>query len=255
MLEHVGLADLVQAAEGIDQESVDADRKLAVPGAFADRVDDERSSRLYLALKRLVEAENLDAIAIRCWPELPRDYGQWPYLAVTRLADEGLPVACEGDVDGALTMLCCKFLGCGAPYISDWLEHDRSSFVCWHGGMCPTCLTSDSIIRPHFNNKKPAVVDATLKPGMAVTVCRFWVCDGKYHAMICNGQSKPAKRPLSGNNGLVQLDLSDRGGRDLFACFEDWVVTYGMPHHVIICQGHHKASLAKFASARGVKIV
>ena len=142
------------------------DRKLAVPGAFADRVDDERSSRLYLALKRLVEAENLDAIAIRCWPELPRDYGQWPYLAVTRLADEGLPVACEGDVDGALTMLCCKFLGCGAPYISDWLEHDQTSFVCWHGGMCPTCLTSDTgdgggpRIRPHFNNKKPAVVDA-----------------------------------------------------------------------------------------------
>ena len=64
---------------------------------------------MYIALKRLVEAENLDAIAIRCWPELPRDYGQWPYLAVTRLADEGLPVACEGDVDGALTMLCCKF--------------------------------------------------------------------------------------------------------------------------------------------------
>ena len=53
-------------------------------------------------------------------------------------------MACEGDVDGALTMLCCKFLGCGAPYISDWLEHDRSSFVCWHGGMCPTCLTSDT---------------------------------------------------------------------------------------------------------------
>ena len=166
VLEHVGLADLVQSAEAVDQASVDADRKLAVPGAFADRVDDERSSRLYIALKRLVEAENLDAIAIRCWPELPRDYGQWPYLAVTRLADEGLPVACEGDVDGALTMLCCKFLGCGAPYISDWLEHDQSSFVCWHGGMCPTCLTSDTgdgggpRIRPHFNNKKPAVAGA-----------------------------------------------------------------------------------------------
>ena len=94
--------------------------------------------------------------------------------------------------------------------------------------------------------------------------------------MICNGRSKPAKRPLSGNNGLVELDLSDRGGRqrtnqisrrfdllvdlrtggrDLFACFEDWVVQYGMPHHVIICQGHHKASLVKFAAARGVKVV
>ena len=39
--------------------------------------------------------------------------------------------------------------------------------------------------------------------------------------MICNGRSKPAKRPLSGNNGLVELDLGDRGGRDLFECFED----------------------------------
>ena len=113
---------------------------------------------------------------------------------------------------------------------------------------------------------------------MDVTSCRFWVCDGSYHAMICNGRSKPAKRPLSGNNGLVELDLSDRGRRqskiknrgacnnwlillDLSApaplrVLYDWgVVTYGMPHHVIICQGHHKASLAKFASARGVKIV
>ena len=45
------------------------------------------------------------------------------------------------------------------------------------------------------------------------------------------------------------------GGRDLFACFEDWVIRYGMPHHVIICQGHHKASLVKFAVARGVRIV
>ena len=62
-------------------------------------------------------------------------------------------------------------------------------------------------------------------------------------------------RPLSGNNGLVELDLSDRSGRDLFECFEDWVVQYGMPHHVIICQGHHKASLVKFAAARGVKVV
>ena len=57
----------------------------------------------------------------------------------------------------------------GAPYISDWLEHDQTSFVCWHGGMCPTCLTSDTgdgggpRIRPHFNNKKPAVVGARVR--------------------------------------------------------------------------------------------
>ena len=65
------------------------------------------------------------------------------------------------------------------------------------------------------------------------------------------GAGGSAKIKFRGALWLILLT----GGRDLFECFEDWVVTYGMPHHVIICQGHHKASLAKFASARGVKIV
>ena len=86
--------------------------------------------------------------------------------------------------------------------------------------MCPTCLTVEAgdgapVIKPHFNNKVrpspagvevsvrkqvPAVVDATLKPGMDVTIARFWVCDGKYHLMVSDGRSKPPKRPLSGGD-------------------------------------------------------
>lgn len=100
VLEHVALDDLIARAKALDAATVAADMGLAMPGGFANGAlaVDEKSSRLYLALKAIVDDENLDAVAIRCWPELPRDYGQWPYLAVTRLADAGFPVACEGDV-------------------------------------------------------------------------------------------------------------------------------------------------------------
>ena len=66
--------------------------------------------------------------------------GQWCYMALARLATEGFPVACEGDVDGALGCLVGKLLGCGAVYLSDWLEHDASQLTLWHGGMAPLQL-------------------------------------------------------------------------------------------------------------------
>ena len=49
------------------------------------------SSRHYLAMKSLIREHNLDAIAVRCWPELPnsQDFGAWCYLALARLASEG----------------------------------------------------------------------------------------------------------------------------------------------------------------------
>ena len=52
-------------------------------------------------------------------------------MALARLATEGLPVACEGDVDGSIGCLVGKLLGCGAVYLSDWLEHDENTLTLW----------------------------------------------------------------------------------------------------------------------------
>ena len=269
-LEHVPLGDFVALAASLDEDEVKADRRAEnVPGAFPGTssrtttliADDDRSSRLYLALRRVIAAENLDAVALRCGPELPQGFGQWPHLAIARLADEGFPVACEGDVDGALTMLVCKLLGCdSAPYLAQWLEHDATAFVCWQAGACPSALCVDEgpgapKIAKHARDGVPAVVDATIKPFMNVTVARLWVLDGTYHLAVADGKTLPPKRHLAGNNGLIQLDLADRGGKDLFAVFEHWVAGFGMPHQVVVSLGHHKDSLLKFARANKITVV
>ena len=36
-----------------------------------------------------------------------------------------------------ISCLVGKLLGCGAVYLSDWLEHDQLTLTLWHGGMAP----------------------------------------------------------------------------------------------------------------------
>ena len=106
LLLHIGMTDYVNEAKSVDQESVDSDIRhvtdhLRLPfKSDADGFgisgpgDVTASSRHYLAMKRFIENENLDGVAIRCWPELPgpEELGgldQWCYMALARLASEG----------------------------------------------------------------------------------------------------------------------------------------------------------------------
>src|SRR5262249_11041544 len=84
-------------------ENVAKGKALGLP--HKDTTDDDlpMASRLYLAIRFFLENEKLDALTVRDWPEMPNTFGQWPYLAIARLADEHRAVACEGDADGALT--------------------------------------------------------------------------------------------------------------------------------------------------------
>src|SRR5947207_13321103 len=90
--------------------------KLAMKdGVTAD--DLPMQSRFYLALKDVMREEKLDLLAFQCWPELPNVLGQWPYMAVTRVASEDVSVAIEGDADGALTLFVGHQVGAGAGFL------------------------------------------------------------------------------------------------------------------------------------------
>ena len=71
-----------------------------------------------------------------------------------RLATDGFPISCEGDVDGVLGCTIAKFLGCGAVYLSDWLEHDQMTLTLWHGGMAPLQLSEPFDSSYHKNNNR-----------------------------------------------------------------------------------------------------
>jgi len=244
---------LLEFAEGVKQfseEAVQADvarvKELGIP--HKDTTDDDlpMASRLYLALRSFMENERLDAMTIREWPELPNILGQWPYLAVARLVDEGRAVGIEGDADGALSAWIAESLGLGRCYLSDWLEHDRETITLWHGGAAPMSLCEavgsprGPRIAKHFNIQKPAVIEATIRANMPITIFRFWRLEGKYFLTARDGNTMKPRRHLLATNGLARME------EDPGEWFEE-LCHAGMPHHVAMVSGHHADLFKRFA--------
>lgn len=258
-LRHLSIDEFKDLVAACPEEAVtqDVQRTLAL-GLPLDGVevgDLALSSRYYLALRELLASESLDALAVRCWPELPGQLGQWPYLAFVRLGEEGASIACEGDVDGAVSGLLAKLLGLGEVYLSDWLAHDRETVTLWHGGCAPLglCDPVGSEFGPrigrHFNNRKPAVVNANIRADLPVTVFRIWRCDGEYRLAVGEGQTLEPRQPLLGSNGLAQM-----AGCDVNEWFDE-LVHAGMPHHVAVVGGHHARTLKRWARLAGVRLI
>jgi L-fucose isomerase-like protein len=244
------LIEFANLVNELPPEAVAADvakfKKLGIP--HKDTTDDDlpMASRLYLAMCALYDTENLDALTIRCWPEMPNTFGQWPYLGVARLADEGRAIGIEGDADGSLGAWITENLGLGRSYLSDWLEHDEETITLWHGGaapfsMCPPVgQPGGPQIAKHFNIKKPAVIESTIRSGMPITITRLWRLEGKYYLTAREGETIKPKRHLMATNALARMKESPG------EWFEE-LCHLGMPHHVAVVEGHHAAFLKRFA--------
>lgn len=245
-----GLADDAVAAD------VAAFKKLGIPHKDTTDADLPMASRLYLAMRSYLDGEGLDALTVRCWPEMANTlFDQWPYLGIARLVEEGRAVACEGDADGALTAWIGESLGLGRCYLSDWLEHDHETITAWHIGAAPLSFSPPPgepgglQVAKHFNIRKPAVIEATLTADMPVTVARLWRCDGGYLLSAREGRTIKPRRHLMATNGLVALDRTDPSAWFEELCHE------GMPHHVAIFRGHHEALLRRFARAKRIRFI
>lgn len=256
-LRHIGLQELLDEMDLCAEPDVAADleivRGLDVPLVDVEEGDLETQSRYYLALKEIARRESLDALAIRCWPELPNVRGQWPYFAMVRLTSEGFPAAMEGDVDGALSCLLGKRLGFGNGYLTDWLEYEGNRMTLWHPGNAPfeLCEPAGESHGPrlarHFNIRKPMVVAARLRVPQPITLFRLWRCDERYHAVAFNADTALPARELQGTHGVAVVPDTD-----LHALFER-LCHEGMPHHLSIFPGHHAATLRGQAHEAGIR--
>lgn len=258
-LQHYGLEELIDIMQKLPDDMVKTDiQEVEAMNLPMDKVSSkelEIQSRYYLAFRQLINEDNLDTFAIRCWSELPSIVGQWPYFAMVRLTNEGIPNAMEGDIDGAITCLLGKNLGTGNGYLSDWLEHTRDTITLWHPGnapfeICPPVGTDYCpTLTRHFNNDRPMVVAARLLPNHPITLSRLWRCDNRYYLTARDARTIQVERDLQGTNGLAKLDNGN-----VFEWFEELCYN-GMPHHIAVFPGHYTLRLKGFARQAGVKFI
>jgi len=165
-------------------------------------------SRCYLATRQIIDEFDLDFVAIKCMPDLTNHY--IPQCISAALlpgnfdhdgTQKPVPMACEADGDGALTMQILNLVTGGSPTLFGDLsyldEENATIYIPNCGAMCswfagrsaqPDENMARIDLRPSFRPAGGATVYFKAAPG-PVTLARLSRRDGKYIMTIFRGEA------------------------------------------------------------------
>lgn len=249
------LADVTAAARGrVDLPDADLRANVAV----------------YLALADLARSGSYDALAVRDWPEFQMRMGLHPGLAFSWLDEaHGVPVAAEGDVGGALSMLAARAAAWPAPGVArppgatlldvNDVDLDHDALLTWHCGGGPLDLADADGVRwtEHTTLSRGgpsmgAVADLRFRLG-PVTVLRVGRDGAAWFALDADVVASPHPG-FDGSRGW----LGRFRGPDGPLAVGDVVQTLlheGVEHHLAVVTGHHAASLRAAAVWMSAELV
>jgi L-fucose isomerase-like protein len=236
-IHRAGLETLFAAIEAVDP--ADAAARL---GASDEPADGQAGAllatmRLELALERL--ASGFDGVALRCWPELPDRAGTMACAALARLADRGLPMACEGDAAGLAAMLAASAVTGGPAVLLDLSRAERDALLFWHCGNAPRALAAGATrLAAHFNRGLPAVREMRLAPG---PVCGLRFLED-HAAVVYGGRLVDRADGYDGVCGWIG-GLRWAGRPVDPAGFLASVLNLRLPHHFVWAAGDHERAL------------
>jgi len=209
--------------------------------------DGLESLKVYAVLKSVVAEKMLDAIAIGCYPHLMGKV----CLSASLLSEEGIPLACEGDINGALGMLILSRLSSEPVHNTDLLDPipDENAIVFSHCGSGGFSLAKDhsEITFAHVR-----LMDRGLcclfpaKPGIVTLLNIVPTLEG-YKMGVMEGMALETDMVFPGN--------------PLKVCFESdyrkilsWIVDEGLGHHWMASYGSLKQELIDLANMIGCRL-
>ncbi|MCX6028709.1 MAG: L-fucose/L-arabinose isomerase family protein [Chloroflexi bacterium] len=211
---------------------------------------DQRALRgtlgVYLTLDQLAKEENLQGLAVRCWPEFFVELGCAACGAMSMLTDAGTPCSCEADVNGTVTQLILQGLSGDVAFGTDVVSFDveQDEAVVWHCGLAPLGM-ADPAAQPrgtiHSNRKLPLLMEFPLKPGR-VTIARLTQSgDGAYRLVIGGGEMLRAPMSFTGTSGVLRFD---KPATDVL----DTIMHEGLDHHISLTYGDYVDELVALAT-------
>ncbi len=258
---HHDIHELTNRMDAMDAEAVEAEVTAISAAAAVDGVSEAQmllTARASLALRAIAHECGYAALAVSDWPALQNYPGMHPGAAFTWLEEnDGIPVASEGDILGAVTQLVAKSVYGKVGYLLDMTEPDLDAgqLLMWHGGGGPLYLADAGgarwINHPMIGRGTEAgpiygaISDLVFKDG-PVSVFRV-ARDG---TALFQMNSVVSGRDPSGFTGCRGwLEQFSMEGRTL--SLEDIVSTvmaHGLEHHFILVPGDVSAVLAEFAA-------
>ncbi|NDV59604.1 fucose isomerase [Bacteroides sp. 519] len=203
-----------------------------------------KAMRLYRALRRICDEENLKAITLSCFKLIERT-GSTGCLALSLLNDEGILAGCEGDLQSIFTLLIAKAVTAETGFMANpssvnTINNDIVLAHCTIG----TKQTNQYIIRNHFETEMGIAIQGLLPIG-EVTVLK------------CGGESLDEYFVSSGflNENTSYIDMCRTQVRVRLDSPVDYFLKSPLGNHHILLMGNHVEVLHEFLQMNSCKQV
>lgn len=207
--------------------------------------------RLHRALTQLMREQAYDFAVIKCWPEMGALHTT-PCAVLGRMADEGLLIGCEGDVDAAITQYTEYLLSGEVPFITDLISMDEAEGLLnfWHCGNAAPSLHDthfEALMSNHPLAGQGTAFYAPLKAGK-VTIARFYNVGGQYKLALLSAEAISKERETKGC--MVHVHTK-RAPRDVI----EQLLAEGVPHHYSIVWADIARELCMLSERLGIACV
>jgi len=197
------------------------------------------AGRVHAMLRRVVDAERLDAVAVRCFDLVVRRRTTG-CIALAHLNEQGIISGCEGDLVATVAMLWLHRMIGTLPWMANpsRIDPERGILSLAHC-TAPRFAGRAYRLRSHFESGLGAAVQATLPTGPVTLVRiggarmeRLRALDGALlantdHADLCRTQ--------------VEVEVGRDALQDLLA--------QPLGNHMVVVWGHHAAALRRWHEA------
>ncbi|MCC6127163.1 MAG: hypothetical protein IT426_19550 [Pirellulales bacterium] len=201
------------------------------------------SMKIHAAIRRSVEQFGLDALTIGCYPHLMGRV----CLPASLLADEGIPMACEGDVHGAVGQLMLTLLTGQPTHNTDWLEPlDEKTVIFSHCGAGSFSLAenpADVQLASVRLMGRGVCALFPARPG-PVTLLSILASGADYQIALLEGEAVSTAMVFPGNP--LRVDFGVPVGRVI-----DWIHEEGIGHHWMAGYGHVGEEIIEWAKIAG----
>lgn len=249
---NVGLTRYTRAIDTVPGPEVDQLWDQLKPGFDTTNVSDDVARygvRSYVALKRLVSEDALQAMTIECF----HDHLGGPCLGCSLLNDQGIAAACESDVPGAVLMAAGQLLSGEPTFHVDIITADLAgnSAILHHCGNLPRRLAADlnkvalRAIPEHIGpGAYGPTVQASMRPG-PITLANLVGRRGNMRISIMEAMVVPYELEFPGSaaKAVFPFDLA-QGLQDLGR--------WGSGHHFVVIDGHVANDLARWSELVGI---
>jgi len=202
------------------------------------------SLQVYVALKEMLQELGLDAVAVGCYPHLTGRV----CLAASLLGEAGVPVACEGDVNGAVGMLILARLTGQPVHNTDMLDpipaENAIVFThCGSGGFSLAAHPSAVTLGPVRLMNRGLCCLFPARPGV-VTLINIVPTMNSYRIAVLHGEATETDMVFPGNPLRVRFAVDYRE-------ILSWVAREGLGHHWMAAYGDWRQTIADLAEMTG----